>query len=305
MDLSPEFSTPDIPVQTINDPLLEGTGVSLSILRTDLIHPVVSGNKWFKLKHNLIKAREQNKTCLLSFGGPWSNHLHALAEAGRLFDFQTIGLVRGELPSPLNPCLADASASGMLLQPVDRSTYRQKTNPEYLASLQELYPDAYLIPEGGANREGALGCAELNLYYDEQQFDLVSMACGTGIMLTGLATSSAIPLMGFQVLKGDAYLERQISNNFQHFGLTSQCRWSINDRFHFGGYAKTTDELITFINRFERIHNIPLEPVYVGKMLCGLYQLIKKRDFFPQNYRILVIHGGGLQGNRGFCKIVQ
>ena len=300
MDFSPEFSTPDIPVQNINDPLLEGTGVSLSILRTDLIHPVVSGNKWFKLKHNLIKARDQHKTSLLSFGGPWSNHLHALAEAGRLFDFKTIGLVRGELPSPLNHCLADASASGMLLQAVDRSTYRHKTNPEYLASLQELYPDAYLIPEGGANREGALGCAELNLYYDEQQFDLVSMACGTGIMLTGLATTSAIPLMGFQILKGDAYLERQISNNFQHFGLTSHCRWSIDDRFHFGGYAKTTDELISFINRFELINNIPLEPVYVGKMLYGLYQLIKKRDFFPQNCRILVIHGGGLQSARGF-----
>ena len=300
MPLNSEFSTPDIPVQKIADPLLEGTGVSLSILRTDLIHPVVSGNKWFKLKYNLIKAHEQGKSSLLSFGGPWSNHLHALAEAGRLFDFKTIGLVRGELPAPLNSCLADAQKAGMLLEGIDRSIYREKDNEEYLQVLQQRFPDACLIPEGGANREGATGCAELTQFYDEQHFDLVCMACGTGTMLTGLASVSAIPLLGFQVLKGNNYLGRQVSNNFLNFGLTSHCDWSINDSFHFGGYAKTTEELMGFIKRFEEVNNIPLEPVYSGKMLYGLYELITKRDFFPQNWRIIIIHGGGLQGSRGF-----
>lgn len=300
MELSPEFNSPYIPVQKIEDPLLEGLGTSLSILRTDLIHPVVSGNKWFKLKYNLIKAHEQGKRSLLSFGGPWSNHLHALAEAGRLFDFKTIGLVRGELATPLNSCLDDARKAGMLLEGISRSIYREKDNPDYLRSLQQRFPDAYLIPEGGANREGVQGCAELNLYFDENQFDLVCMACGTGTMLTGLATTSAIPLLGFQILKGDNYLNRQISNNLQKFGLSSHCEWSINDTFHFGGYAKTTEELIAFISRFERVNKIPLEPVYSGKMLYGLYELTKKRDFFPQNSRIMIIHGGGLQGKRGF-----
>ncbi len=300
MELSSQFITSEIPVQKIDDPFLKGTGVSLSILRTDLIHPVVSGNKWFKLKYNLIQARAQGKSCLLSFGGPWSNHLHALAEAGHLYNFQTIGLVRGELSSPLNSCLEDAKKAGMLLEGISRSIYREKENPDYLQSLQQRFPDAFVIPEGGANSEGVAGCADLTRYYDEQQFDLVCMACGTGTMLTGLASASAIPLLGFQVLKGTNYLDHQIRTNFLKFGLTSHCNWSINDKFHFGGYAKTTEALLRFIKRFERTNEIPLEPVYSGKMLYGLYELIKKRDFFPQNYRIMVVHGGGLQGKRGF-----
>jgi 1-aminocyclopropane-1-carboxylate deaminase len=300
MDLISGFELPDIPVQKIYDPLLEERGVSLSVLRADLVHPIISGNKWFKLKHNLIQARQQGCSTLLSFGGAWSNHLHALAEAGRLFDFHTIGLIRGELSSPINACLADATQAGMQLESISRALYKEKQSADFLQQLKQRFGEFYLIPEGGANREGVRGCAEIVACYQEQDYDLVCMACGTGTMLTGLASSSSIPILGFQVLKGDNYLRKQVEDNLRQYGLSPQCDWSVNQDFHFGGYAKVTDELFNFINCFEEQHNIPLEPVYSGKMLFGIYQLIKKRDFFPQNKSILVVHGGGLQGRRGY-----
>ena len=300
MDLTSGFELPDIPVQKINDPMLEDKGISLSVLRADLVHPIISGNKWFKLKHNLIKAREQGHSTLLSFGGAWSNHLHALAEAGRLYDFQTIALIRGELHSPLNACLTDAHNAGMQLESISRTLYKQKHSTYFILDLKQRFGQFYLIPEGGANREGVRGCAEIVHCYKQQDYDLVCMACGTGTMLTGVVTRSSIPVLGFQVLKGANYLKNQVKDNLHHYGLLPQCDWSINEEFHFGAYAKVTDELLSFITRFEEQHNIPLEPVYSGKMLFGIYELIKKRDFFPQNRSILVIHGGGLQGRRGY-----
>ena len=300
MDLTSGFELPDIPVQQIKDPLLEERGVSLSVLRADLVHPIISGNKWFKLKHNLIRAREQGCSTLLSFGGAWSNHLHALAEAGRLFDFHTLGLIRGELHSELNACLTDTVNAGMQLEGISRTLYKQKQSADFLLDLKQRFGKFYLIPEGGANWEGVRGCAEIVDCYKEQDYDLVCMACGTGTMLTGVVTRSSIPVLGFQVLKGANYLDKQVKANLDQYGLFPQCDWSINEEFHFGAYAKVTDELMNFIARFEQQHNIPLEPIYSGKMLFGIYELIKKRDFFPQNKSILIIHGGGLQGCRGY-----
>lgn len=295
-----EFTLPDIPVQLLDDPLLDDCGLSLSILRTDLVHPVISGNKWFKLKYNLLRARQQGQTTLLSFGGAWSNHLHALAAAGKQYGFSTIGVVRGEIPAPLNACLEDAAKAGMQLVPMDRASYRHKLDAVIENDLRARFGDFYLIPEGGANREGALGCAEIPSLYNEHDYDLVCLACGTGTTLTGLASTSGIPLLGFQVLKGDSYLENQVTAQLLDFGLSSTCEWSINTDFHCGGYAKTSAGLLHFLSEFETRHRVPLEPVYSAKLLFGIYELSKKRDFFPQNCSILVIHGGGLQGLRGF-----
>jgi 1-aminocyclopropane-1-carboxylate deaminase len=289
----------EIPIQPIHDNLLSMSGIRLSILRLDMIHPEISGNKWFKLKYNLERARVEGRDTLLSFGGPWSNHLHALACAGSEFSFSTIGLVRGELPSPLNACLEDAKNAGMELHSLSRIDYKEKDKPEFIKQLKKQFGNAFLIPEGGANKTGALGCAEINNLYP-QSFDLVCIACGTGTTLAGMASSSQTPLLGFQVLKGKGYLRNQVNSLLQQYQLSASCKWDICDEYHFGGYAKVSDELLQFCTEFEALHDIPLEPVYSGKMLFGLYQLIKKRDFFPQNCSILAVHGGGLQGRRGF-----
>lgn len=293
------FDLPDIPVQTIEDPVLDAAGISLSILRTDLVHPVISGNKWFKLKHNLINARRKGKNTLLSFGGAWSNHLHALAEAGKIYGFSTVGVVRGELPATLNPCLQEAQDAGMILHPVDRHSYRTKDST-LLFLLKEKFGNFHLIPEGGANLEGAMGCAEISSLYSEMDFDLVTLACGTGTTLAGLASVSRIPILGFQVLKGEGYLSKEVRQFQSQTGLKAVCEWTINEEFHVGGYARTNDKFMAFLTEFETMHGIPLEPVYSGKLLYGIFALAKKRDFFPQKYSILAIHGGGLQGRRGF-----
>ena len=291
---------PDIPIQPVDDPVLASAGISLSVLRLDLVHPVISGNKWFKLKYNLARARETGQQTLLSFGGPWSNHLHALACAGAEFGFHTTGIVRGELPEPLNACLLDAREAGMQLAGITRSEYAKRHDPGFISQLQSQYGPFYLVPEGGANLEGVRGCAEIPLLYPQQDFDLVCLACGTGATLAGMALSSRVPLMGFQVLKGAGYLAGEVSARITEYGLQESCPWHLNDTFHFGGYARVSPELMQFLTEFEMRHGIPLEPVYSGKLLYGIYALVEKRDIFPQNSRILAIHGGGLQGLRGY-----
>jgi len=304
MDTTDTFIQADIPVQPVEDPLLEESGIRLSVLRLDLLHPVISGNKWFKLKHNLAAARRQGKNTILSFGGPWSNHLHALSVAGKNLGFKTIGVVRGTLPEPLTACLADARNAGMELVGVSRADYREKTTSAFITRLRERYGDFYLVPEGGANLEGVQGCAEIPALYQDnsrqENFDLVCMACGTGTMLTGLSLTSQVPLLGVQVLKGEGYLAREVESALNRYQLKASCPWHIVDDWHLGGYAKVSPELMVFLTEFEQSHGIPLEPVYSGKLMYGLFTAIKKRDFIPQNSSILVIHGGGLQGLRGY-----
>lgn len=300
MDPVTAFTLPDIPIQSCVDPELEKTGTRVDVLRLDLLDPVISGNKWFKLKYNLTRARTEGRQTLLSFGGAWSNHLHALAEAGRRFGFRTIGIVRGEPGEGLTACLEDAQAAGMILEWAGRDAYRNRDGAEFLTALRQRHGDFYQIPEGGANREGAMGCAEIVSLYDQAHYDLVCLACGTGTTLAGMASASQTDLLGFQVLKGTGYLAGRVTALGRTWDLPLVCRWAVNDDFHGGGYAKTTPVLERFIQQFEHRHGIPLEPVYSGKMVMGLFELVKKRDFFPQNSRILLIHGGGLQGRRGF-----
>ena len=267
-------------------------GINISIKRLDLVHPHISGNKFFKLKYNLLAAQQQGYKKLLTFGGAYSNHIAATAYAAQLFGFESLGIIRGEelASKALNTTLNTAQQFGMQLQFVTREAYRQKQSLGYLAQLQQDYPDYYVIPEGGTNSLAIQGCQEILNKQDCENFDLICCAVGTGGTITGLIEAShpQQQVLGFSALKGD-FLAREIQQ------LTHKTNWKITDQYCCGGYAKTTPELLQFIRTFEHQHQIPLEQIYTGKMLLGLTDLIQQGTF-PKDHRILVIHSGGLQG---------
>lgn len=286
-----------IPVTEVEDPLLSSKGVRLLVKREDLIHPHISGNKWRKLKYNILKAREEGKSILLTFGGAFSNHIAAVAFAGKEFGFRTIGLIRGEAVKPLNPTLSFATDCGMELHFIDRESYRMKQRPEFIGALEKQLGDFYLLPEGGANPLGVKGCEEI-LDDTDFHYDVVCCACGTGTTLAGIINSvksSGVKVLGFPALKGAEFLYddiRQMLNG-------SSVSWELCCNYHFGGYAKTTPELMEFIEDFEKRSNIPLEPVYTGKMFFGIFDMVSKGEF-PEGTIVLAVHTGGLQGNKGF-----
>jgi len=267
-------------------------GFEITIKRLDLVHPQISGNKFFKLKYNLLAAQQQGYKKLLTFGGAYSNHIAATAYAAQCFGFDSLGIIRGEelASKPLNPTLSTAQQFGMQLQFVSREHYRRKQSPDYLAQLQQDYPDYYVIPEGGTNTFAIQGCQEILNTQDRESYDLICCAVGTGGTIAGLieASHSQQHLLGFSALKGD-FLSRELEK------LTEKRNWQITDQYCCGGYAKTTPELLQFIRTFEQQYDIPLEQIYTGKMLLGLTDLIQQGTF-PKDHRILVIHSGGLQG---------
>ena len=278
--------------QTIPYQQITVEGFEISIKRLDLVHPHISGNKFFKLKYNLLAAQQQGYKKLLTFGGAYSNHIAATAYATQLFGFESLGIIRGQelVSKPLNPTLHTAQQFGMQLQFVTREAYRQKQSSAYLAQLQQDYPDYYVIPEGGTNPLAIQGCTEILSDEDRQNYDLICCAVGTGGTITGLieASTSQQQILGFSALKGD-FLSTEVKQ------LTPKRNWQITDQYCCGGYAKTTPELLQFIQDFEQQYDIPLEQIYTGKMLLGLTDLIKQGEF-PVDHRILVIHSGGLQG---------
>ena len=278
--------------QTIPYQQITVEGFEISIKRLDLVHPQISGNKFFKLKYNLLAAQQQGYKKLLTFGGAYSNHIAATAYAAQLFGFESLGIIRGEelASKPLNLTLNTAQQFGMQLQFVMRETYRQKQSPAYLAQLQQDYPEYYVIPEGGTNPLAIQGCTEILSDADRQNYALICCAVGTGGTIAGLieASHSQQQVLGFFALKGD-FLCREIQQ------LTEKRNWQITDQYCCGGYAKTPPELLQFIRTFEQQYNIPLEQIYTGKMLLGLIDLIQQGTF-PKDHRILVIHSGGLQG---------
>jgi 1-aminocyclopropane-1-carboxylate deaminase len=270
-------------------------GISLVIKREDLIHPFVSGNKFRKLKYNLLQAKAENQSTLLTFGGAYSNHIAAVAYAGKENGFQTIGIIRGdELGDKIesNPTLNFAQECGMQFEFVSRETYRLKTEATFLEQLQQQYGAFYLIPEGGTNTFAIQGCEEI-LTPEDASFDYVACAIGTGGTISGLI-NSVLPhqkVLGFPALKGD-FLQDEIRN------FVRQDNWELITDYHFGGYGKVTNELIDWINQFYEQTQIPLDPVYTGKMVFGIVDLIAK-NYFPENAKILLIHTGGLQGIQG------
>lgn len=270
-------------------------GISLVIKREDLIHPFVSGNKFRKLKYNLLQAKAENQSCLLTFGGAFSNHIAAVAYAGKEHGFQTIGIIRGEeLGTKIesNPTLKFAQECGMQLEFISRENYRLKTEAFFLEQLGKKYGSFYLVPEGGTNALAIQGCEEI-LTNEDAFFDYIGCAIGTGGTISGII-NSALPhqkILGFPALKGD-FLQDEICNFVQNEN------WELITDYHFGGYGKVNAELIDFINWFFEQTQIPLDPVYTGKMVFGIVDLIK-RNYFPENAKILVIHTGGLQGIQG------
>jgi 1-aminocyclopropane-1-carboxylate deaminase len=270
-------------------------GISLVIKRDDLIHPFVSGNKFRKLKYNLLQAKAENQSALLTFGGAYSNHIAAVAYAGKENGFQTIGIIRGdELADKIesNPTLNFAQKCGMQFEFVSRETYRLKTEESFLEQLQQKYGAFYFIPEGGTNAFAIQGCEEI-LTPEDASFDYVACAIGTGGTISGLI-NSVLPhqkVLGFPALKGE-FLQDEIRKFVRHEN------WELITDYHFGGYGKVSPDLIDWINRFYAQTQIPLDPVYTGKMVFGILDLIAK-NYFPENANILLIHTGGLQGIQG------
>ena len=269
--------------------------IELSIKREDLIHPFVSGNKYRKLKYNVLQAREENKTTLLTFGGAFSNHIAALASAGKAEGFNTIGIIRGEeLKGKVdtNPTLSFAKSCGMTFNFISRKDYKDKSNPNFISNLKDWFGDFYLIPEGGTNNLAIKGCQEI-LNEKDSKFDYLCCAVGTGGTISGIinASKSNQKVLGFSSLKGD-FLNKDISK------FATSTNWELITDYHFGGYGKINDSLITFINKFKSENKIPLDPIYTGKMMFGIFDLIKK-GYFKPNSKILAIHTGGLQGIEG------
>ena len=282
-------------------PELEAKNYQLFIKREDQIHPLVSGNKFRKLKYNLKEALDQKKTTLLTFGGAFSNHILATAIAGKSTGFKTIGIIRGdELGVDLektfasNSTLRNASKHGMQFDFVSRETYRNKTSIEFTEILQKKYGDFYCIPEGGTNSLAVKGCEEI-LTKEDSQFDYICSCVGTGGTISGIINNAKNhqKVLGFPVLKGD-FLENEILKYAK-----KQENWELNNDYHFGGYGKYSDELIHFINRFKSQTDIPLDQIYTGKMMFGVLDMINKKKF-PNGSKILIIHSGGIQGIAGF-----
>ena len=282
------------PLVAVEDAELARYGVRLLLKRDDLIHPELVGNKYRKLRLNLDAAAAAGHRTLLTFGGAYSNHLRAVAAAGRLCGFRTVGVVRGhELAGrPLNASLARAAADGMRLDFVDRAAYRRKAEPEVLAALLERHGPAYVLPEGGSNALAALGCADLGREIGGAA-DVVAVACGTGGTLAGLAAGlpGDAEAVGFAVLRGGAFLAGDVARLQEEAFGGPRGRWRIEDRFHHGGYARTTPELDAFADACAARHGLPVDRVYVAKMLFGVTALAREGAFAPGTRVAAVITG--------------
>lgn len=284
------------PLQPISHPLLDQHHIKLLIKRDDLIHPDVSGNKWRKLKYNIEAFRRSGKNEILTFGGAYSNHIAATAAACSYLKIPCVGIIRGEeLHVHSNPTLAYAHKMGMQLTFASREDYRwYRDAPE---QIQKSYPDAYVIPEGGANNEGIRGVQEIRSEMPDY-FDIMFTAVGTGTTLAGIATSlqPTEKAIGVQVLKGD-FLHADIRQKLAAQGHKMD-NWQLATDYHFGGYARTTDHLIQFINRMGVEISLNLDPIYTGKAFFAVWQMIDQGKF--DHKTLIFLHTGGLQGVAGF-----
>lgn len=269
--------------------------IEIHIKREDLLHEFVSGNKFRKLKYNLLKAKEENHKTILTFGGAFSNHISAVSYVARTMEFCSIGIIRGEElfdKIQQNPTLKFAQQNGMKFEFVSREDYRKKDSEAFIERLKQKFGDFYLVPEGGTNDLAVKGCEEI-LSEQDNIFDYLCCPVGTGGTISGLINSSKPhqTVLGFPALQGD-FLEDEIRK------FAKKDNWKLIKDYHFGGYAKINEELIAFINEFKKQTNVPLDPVYTAKMCYGIYDLIRK-NYFKKGTKILLIHTGGLQGIAG------
>lgn len=290
------------PIDEIIDEYTKSANIRLFIKREELNHPTIQGNKYWKLLYNIKEAQSQNKDTLITFGGAFSNHIYATAAAGESSRIKTVGIIRGERIQPLNHTLQSAVDFGMELHFITREKYKEKQTTSFLDELHFKFNNAYIIPEGGTNSLAIEGCKELGSEIEQQDhFDTICLSVGTGGTISGLISSiQHADILGFSSLKGN-FLEKEIENLIQDTNNNALCPWEINTAYHFGGYAKHKPELIEFINTFKQVHNIQLDPIYTGKMMFGIYNLMEKGEF-RKNARVLAIHTGGVQGINGFNK---
>jgi 1-aminocyclopropane-1-carboxylate deaminase/D-cysteine desulfhydrase-like pyridoxal-dependent ACC family enzyme len=286
------------PLQKIEDIILQEKRINLYVKRDDILDRFIDGNKWFKLKYNLIEASMNGYKQLLTFGGAYSNHVSAFSYACKLFGFDGIVVIRGEEYENLNPTLKFVEGNGCKLHYLSRTKFRNKYSDELLNELKSLYGHFLLIPEGGSNHLAVKGCSEIPASF-EIEFDYIFTACGTAGTLTGIATSlkSHQKAIGIAVLKNASFL----NENIKQLSGNRELNFEILLDYHFGGYAKFNNQLLNFIYDFYSKHKLILEPIYTGKMLYAIYDLINK-NYFPENSTIIAYHSGGLQGYKGLIK---
>lgn len=282
---------------------------TLTVKRLDQLHPEISGNKWFKLKYNLEKTLQSEHKTLLTFGGAWSNHIHATASAGKLFGIKTIGVIRGEEPKELSDTLRHALDCGMELEFVTRLAYAEKDTDDFKEWLHSRHGNFHLVPEGGSNFLGINGCMEI-LDESDASYDYICCACGTGATVAGLLLSAKPhqKVIAISVLKNGSFLRDEIIKHLRFFLMNEELAYEMAEQlvmvtdYDFGGYAKWNNELISFINSFEVNHFIPLDQVYTGKVMYGVLDMMK-RKVFEENAKILVLHTGGLQGKQSLSYV--
>jgi len=267
------------------------------VLRLDRLHPVISGNKWFKLKGHLRQAHLSPDPAILTFGGAWSNHLVATAFAAKQLGLRAMGIIRGERPSKLSATLEDAAAYGMSLIFISREEYARKEQTDYLDELSRTYPGVYIIPEGGGGEAGILGSEDILRGINAAIYTHILCAIGTGTTFLGLVRGSSPgqQIIGVPVLKGFDTLEAIDKDHILSPELRSRCR--LLPDFHFGGYARHPQQLLDFMNHFYRETGIPTDIVYTGKLFYALEEGLSQ-SLFPAHSRLLIIHSGGLQGNQ-------
>ena len=286
----------DTPVIEIRSKEAENAGVKILVKREDLNHPIVSGNKWWKLRYNLEQAENFENRTILTFGGAYSNHIYASAGAAKELNLKSIGVIRGEEILPLNYTLAFAKDRGMKLHFVSREDYRKKTEEDFIKNLKERFGEFYLIPEGGSNALAVKGCAEFaREKLSSIDFDYLCLPVGTGGTTAGIidGLEGKKKVVGFSVLKDGDFLNEEIRKLTRRHYLN----WRIQTEYHFGGYAKRTPELDQFIDRMKQEYNLDLDPIYTGKMVAGVFDLISKK-YFSVGSTILLLHTGGLQAGR-------
>jgi 1-aminocyclopropane-1-carboxylate deaminase len=283
------------PIQEIFDPVFGAAGVRVLVKREDLNHPYISGNKWWKLKYNLLRAKELGHAALLTFGGAYSNHLYAVAAAAHELGMKSIGIVRGEPSLPLNKTLSFVEERGMHLHFISRSRYREKSNPLFEKELQDRFGRFYMIPEGGTNAEAIKGCEEFaERLAKEVSFDFLFLPVGTGGTMAGMAKrlKAHQRAVGVSVLKNGAFLEGEVRKWLPGEAPAS---WRIETQFDMGGYGRITPSLRAFIAMMHDHHNLPLDGLYTGKAMFGLYSLVEHGEI-PRGSVVLLLHTGGLQG---------
>ncbi len=276
--------------------------ISVHLIRSDQVHAQVSGNKWFKLKYDLLDAKQQQCRQIISFGGAYSNHIHALAYAANALQIPVLAFIRGEWSAD-NQTLQDARAWGMKLKSLSREQYRNKSDPEFIASLHKQYPDSLIIPEGGSSVKALKGVAELMVLIEEKlpKLNCLVAACGTGGTLAGLISAArhTKQILGIPVLKGAAFLEADIERMLVAGQRIAGCQWRLDLVGHYGGYGKVKGTHLAEMKNIELQHNVTLEPVYSAKMWRRFDELVAS-DYFDAGANIGLLHSGGLQGRRGF-----